>query len=105
MPPFFIPAAEGAAETDQVYDAIVKFNQLTDPERFYSLNYRHEGSPRVATVGTRHYLCGEVVLAILKEKQEGAQFLICTANRGVVRGVGIMIRADSALTATRFTDE
>ncbi|RWI54761.1 MAG: hypothetical protein EOR16_23550 [Mesorhizobium sp.] len=72
MPPFFIPAAEGQEQTDQVYAAVVAFNALVDPSRFYSISYSHNGKREVATVGEPHAINGETVLLILKERRDGA---------------------------------
>ncbi|RUV13037.1 MULTISPECIES: hypothetical protein [unclassified Mesorhizobium] len=103
MPPFFIPAAEGQEQTEQVYAAVVAFNHLVDPQRYYSISYTHNGRREVATVGEPHVINGEPVLLILKERRNGAPFLICTENRGVVRGGPILASGDWQTNAIDFT--
>ena len=105
MPPFFIPAAHGPEETERVYSAVAEFHELAKPYRFYSIRYSHNGRAEVATVGQPHVVNGEVVLLILKDRRDGAPYLICTENRGVARGGPILAGGDWQTVATGFDPE
>ena len=103
VPPFFIPHANGVEQTDQVYNGIVAFHQLQNPARYYSLSYRHNGLAEVARVGEPHRINGEVVVAILRNQDDASPYLICTANRGVLRGEPILAGGGWQTIATPFT--
>jgi hypothetical protein len=87
---FFIPAASDEANAEVVYDAIRKFNAeqmgaTLSNRRIYSLSGVHGGKPYIATVGKPYEPLGEVVVAILLDDTRNC-YLICTGNRGVIRG-------------------
>ena len=70
--------------------------------------YRHEGKSYDVEVGKPDPRIGEVVIAILEtvKTQEDTlpprPYLICTPNRGVMRGEPILIGRDEVLYATDF---
>ena len=88
----FIPFAEDEEQAARVYDAIRKFAeestgwQITD-RKILSLSYVHDGKEYHAEVGKPEQVTGEVVIAIL----ESNTYLVCTPNRGVVRGIPILV--------------
>jgi hypothetical protein len=87
---FFIPAAKDAAQAEEVYEGIRKFNSeqmgtTLSPRRIYYLSGVHDGKPFTATVGEMFERLREVVVAILLDTKRDVYF-ICTANRGVIRG-------------------
>lgn len=88
-PGFFIPFAETPEMGEDVYASVRAFMakvafRPTD-RRIYRVAYRHNGRDHVATVGERD-IDGETVIAILEAYNPGPLYMICTPNRGVVRG-------------------
>ena len=89
---FFVPYAENDAQSWRVLDAACKFNSVPVPRRkIQSIEYVHDGMSLTAQVGERmDRLYGEkdhVVLVILG----GDPYLVCLANRGVLRGKPIPV--------------
>ena len=87
---FFIPATKDAAQAEEVYEGVCKFNSeqmgaTLSPRRIYRLAGVHDGKPFTATVGEMFERLREVVVAILLDTKRDLYF-ICTANRGVIRG-------------------
>jgi hypothetical protein len=87
---FFIPAAKDAANAEEIYDSIRRFNSEQmgaelSLQRIYRLTGRHDGNPFTATVGETFERLSEPVVAILLDTTRDVYF-ICTANRGVLRG-------------------
>jgi hypothetical protein len=70
--------------------------------RIYSLSYHHEGNFYHAVVGEPHSLNGEPVIAILYEPVR-TLYQVCTPNRGVARGISILVGADSVESCVDFT--
>ncbi|MBZ5736926.1 hypothetical protein [Nocardioides mangrovi] len=101
---FFVPTASDDDEAEHVWAATRVFArdqlgwEVTD-RRIFQINYHHEGKPYVAEVGEPDPRTGETVLAIL----ESNAFLVCTRNRGVVRGEPILIGPEEVRTITDFT--
>lgn len=88
---FFVPAAKDAAQAEEVYEGIRKFNAKEmgaslSPRRIYSIGGTHNSKRFVATVGEPFESLGEPVIAILLDTSRNCYF-ICTPNRGVLRGV------------------
>lgn len=105
-PKFFIPAAEDKQQEDRVYDAIKEFLSSNlgadfDKRQVFCLNYVHEGKTYEAEVGKPHSLNGEVVIAILHEPVRRL-FHVCTANRGVFRGMSILVGKHSVRSCQNF---
>jgi len=100
---FFIPAEDNPEKAEGLYQAIKKFAQqnmaweITD-RRIRSIRYRHERKDLVATVGEPEPRTGEPVIAIL----ESTTFLVCTPNRGVLRGMPIMVGKHEVFTSEDF---
>lgn len=89
---FFVPNAENDAQSWRVLDAACKFNSVPVPRRkIQKIEYLHDGMSLTAQVGKpmdRHY--GEkdhVVLVIVGSDP----YLVCLANRGVLRGTPIVV--------------
>jgi hypothetical protein len=104
---FFVPAAHDSDEAERVWQATKTFmeeqhgwNRVTD-RRIFRLGYLHDGKHMEAEVGVVHPYgglvtwdeptgpTGEPVLVILES--DPAPFLVCTANRGVLRGEPILV--------------
>jgi hypothetical protein len=100
---FFIPAAKNEEQTENVYAAIKEFAKENlkwniQNDRIYSLQYRHNGREYIATVGDTETFTHDTVLAILKSNT----YLICTVNRGGLRGEPILVGYEEVLDITYF---
>ena len=94
---FFIPEAENETEALSVWKATRKFAEETlgwevSERRIFSIAYRHNGKDYYAEVGKPDPRIRELVLVIL----ESDTYLVCTANRGVLRGMPILVGRDEA---------
>lgn len=103
---FFIPHAQNEQKRDSIYRAIKEFakQQLEwdiNDRKIFSIQYRHDGKDHYAEVGKKeNYLGapGEEVIAIL----ESNTYLICTPNRGVMRGMPILVGKNDAYSVINF---
>jgi hypothetical protein len=106
---FFIPAAKDKAQEKNVYEGTRKFLSqelgaaFTD-RKVFSLRYRHDGKDYYAEVGKLHSLNQEPVIAILYEDMRSL-YHVCTPNRGVIRGMSILVGGHEVREATDFDRE
>ncbi len=89
---FFIPNAKDDKQAEEVYNGIIKFAEENlkwgvNTDRIYSIRYSHEGKDFLAKVGEVENRTKDLVLAILKS----TTYLICTINRGGLRGMPILV--------------
>ena len=97
---FFIPKAKDDAQAEEVWASVKKFAEDTldwdvSDRRIFSIAYQKRGKDYyVEVVGKPDPRNKELVVAIL----ESMTYLICTPNRGVLRGMPLLI-AESELTA------
>jgi hypothetical protein len=96
---FFIPFAKDQTQQQSVYAAIREFlskelGAIFSDSQIRVLDYTHEGTDYHAEVGKPHALNREPVIAILYEEQRNL-YHVCTPNRGVVRGMSILVGAHS----------
>ena len=85
---FFIPHAETPEQAEETYKAIKYFVQYDISERrIFRIEYIHNGIKHEAEVGAISTANGEEVIAIL----ESFVYLVCTPNRGVIRGIPIHV--------------
>ena len=92
---FFIHAAKDKEEEQSVYSAIKEFlgkelDARFDDRKVQKLHYVHDGKEYYTEVGQPHTLNGEPVIAILHEPGRNL-YHVCTTNRGVVRGISILV--------------
>ena len=90
---FFIPHAEDKVQEDSVYEATKKFAKETTgwdikDRKIYYIKWRHGREDCEARVGETQMRTGETVMAIL---ESNVTFLVCTPNRGVIRGMPILV--------------
>ncbi len=92
---FFVPAVKDEADAEMVWEATKKFAEemlgwKISERRIFSIAYRHEGKDYHVEVGKPDPRSHELVVAIL----ESTTYLVCTPNRGVVRGIPILVGQD-----------
>lgn len=103
---FFIPKITDDKTAEQFLDGIIKYAEETTgrkvkPRRIYSIRYDYHGKTYMATVG--EVLEGEgLVTAILESDQT---YLVCTPERGVLRGSPILVGRNTAIKVTDFSPE
>ncbi len=99
---FYIPNVTDPRKAEEIYQATRKFAAETtgwriEQRRIRSIKFRDHGKMVVATVGKLEPMEGALVIAIL----ESTTYLICTPNRGVLRGSPMMVGKDEV---TDFED-
>lgn len=88
---FFLPEYP-AGDAERAYEAIRRFvgeGGILSPRRIYKLAFKHNGTLRFAQIGREDPLGGELLTAILYLPKRDL-YLLCTPNRGVLRGDPIM---------------
>jgi len=89
---FFIPGQSDETKAEELYKGIKMFAKdnvrwdISD-RRIFSLDFRDQGKPCHVEVGKRHPITGEIVVAIL----DSNCYLVCTPNRGVARGMPLLV--------------
>jgi hypothetical protein len=96
----------GGLQEQHVYDGIKKFlseelGAVFSDRQISSLTYVHEGKDYYAEVGKTHALNGERVIAILYEDAREL-YHVCTPNRGVARGISILVGLNDVRFARDF---
>jgi len=92
---FFIPAAKDSEQADRVYHSIKAFlieqdfSPLSD-DRIYRLDSYHNGKNYKYRIGDRDQEIREPIIAILYHPAREL-YLVCTTNRGVARGMPILV--------------
>jgi hypothetical protein len=102
---FFIPHADTPELEEHLLQATKDFAQKTTgwtigPRRIYSIRYRHDGRDYKATVGQPEPRTHEEVIAIL----DSNTYLVCTPNRGVLRGEPMLVGKDEVYASEDFTE-
>ena len=100
---FFVPATVDDVEAQVVWDATRRFAEdslgwVVSERRIFSIGFQHEGKSYHAEVGKPDPHVGETVIAIL----ESNSYLVCTQNRGVVKGMPILVGRDDQNEVTEF---
>ncbi len=95
MTAFFLPNFDDPTKAEDVFAQVRKFNEeemdaTLAEQRFYQIDYTHDGKHYVATVGELEQVEGETVICILLDTKRGVYF-VCTRNRGVVIGQPILV--------------
>jgi len=122
QPLFFIPFVDDPAQAEELWQGTKSFmeeqhgwNAVTD-NRIFRLDYTHNSKEMEAEVGQSHayghpftwdYVpdyddpkAGEYVVAILENA--GGPFLVCTNNRGFMRGEPILVGAGDLTRVVYF---
>ncbi len=101
---FFVPAARDEAEAESVYQSIVKFHDASsEGPRVCALQWKHNGQIMTCAVGAPlpdYFGTGrDPVVAIV---DCGRLYKVCTANRGVLRGEGVLAGKSEDTVPTFF---
>jgi len=94
---FFIPHAKDEKQAEKVLQGIIKFAKeeigwdITN-RRIFSISYTHEGKKYHSEVGQIDDRVSEEVIAIL----ESHIYFVCTPNRGVIRGMPVLVGREEA---------
>ncbi len=98
----FVPKVKDEKQSEEYYNGIVKYNKDIVGEvsgrKIYSLTYKHNNKKYTAVVGENDEIENEPIIAIL----ESRTFLICTPNRGVIRGTPILVGHDEIISVEDF---
>lgn len=102
---FFVPEAENETEALSVWKATRTFAEETlgwevTERRIFSISYRHDGTDYYVQVGKPDPRIGELVLVIL----ESNTYLVCTPNRGVLRGMPVLVGRNEVKSTTDFLE-
>ncbi len=102
---FFIPKAKDETQAQEVWKSVKKFAERTldwevSDRRIFSITYQKHGKDYYVEVGKLDPRNGELVIAIL----ESITYLVCTPNRGVLRGIPILISESELTDITDFLD-
>ena len=102
---FFIPKAKDDVQAQEVWDAVKKFAEENlgwdvSDRRIFSIAYQKRGNDYYVEVGKPNPRNGEIVIAIL----ESVTYLVCTPNRGVLRGMPILVGESELKDITDFPD-
>lgn len=89
---FFVPACDSAEEAEKVWEATRTFAQENlgwevGEKRIFRITGVHDGKAIDCEVGKAEPYEGNTVIAIL----ESNAYLVCTPNRGVLRGEPILV--------------
>ena len=100
---FFVPITKDEVEAEAVWEAIRRFAEDNlgweiSERRIFSIAYQHHGQAYYVEVGKPDPRVKEPVLAIL----ESNTYLVCTPNRGVVRGIPILVGQDKVENIADF---
>lgn len=101
---FFVPAASSAEEALKVYEATRQFSEeqlgrKTKPKRIERICFDHDGHTWEAVVGEQFTEINELVIAIFEMDQ---LFIVCTPNRGVLRGEPYLVGKNSTRHYAEF---
>jgi hypothetical protein len=101
---FFIPQVDDKNEAEKFYNDMKTFAkdnlqwEITE-RRIFKIKYEHGSKRHNAEVGDYDTMTGEIVLAIF----ESQSYLICTPNRGGLKGTPIL--AGSPFSVTDFEQD
>ena len=104
---YFIPIIGNKTEAE-MYETIQTFiekemgSKVTD-RKIYFLENHHGGKTWQYKVGDVAVINGELIYAIL-EMQRGNLFCVCTENRGIRRGIPLLVGANEVREIVDFED-
>ena len=107
-----VPGADGLETTDEeLYEAIVQFAEESQgakvsDDRIQGIRYRepdpkYEKDMYEIEVGEHHPINNEMIEAILLDELRDC-YLVCTPNRGVARGMPILVGDEKIIDIKQF---
>ena len=102
---FFIPKTKDDTQAQEVWASVKKFAEETldwevSDRRIFSMTYQKHGKDHYVEVGKPDPRNAELVIAIF----ESITYLVCTPNRGVLRGMPILIGKPELKDITDFRE-
>lgn len=101
---FFVPHADTPQLAREVYEAIKAFSEqnlgTVSNRKIFRIEFRDRGKDCVAQVGMVTSINGEEVMAILE--QTNKYYLVCTYNRGVVKGLPMLVGTNEVWSVEDF---
>ena len=103
---FFVPATKDSQEAEKAYLALRRKMAQTHgytpgPARLYQLVYEDNGQEYTETVGEASAFGGERIVAIFQAEDK---YFVCTANKGVVKGLPMMVGDWAVVRVVPFED-
>jgi len=103
---FFVPPEMDFKKAESLYQSIKSFlgdqgHTSLSEERIYELKSYHNGKDYKYRIGENDREIHEVIVAILYEPGREL-YLVCTPNRGVLRGMPILVGKDERRGLTLF---
>lgn len=100
---FFVPTTKDDNQAEELYEVIKKSVQVTmgidiGSQRIFALTCFKKGKEYQVEVGKPDPATGDTVMAIL----ESFTYLVCTPNRGVLRGIPVLYGKQDVLSVTYF---
>ena len=100
---FFVPGVKDEAQAQYIWEGTKKFAEETllwkvTDRRIFSISYIDNRRNVTAEVGKPAPETGETVFVIL----ESTTYLVCTANRGVRRGMPLLVGKHEVYAITDF---
>ncbi len=100
---FFLPHTNDDQQAEIVYQGIKRYASRATglaiaDQKIFKIAFAHREREYQAEVGRVEEVSGEIIVAIL----ESDMFMICTANRGIVRGRPIMVEKGKVHTIEYF---
>ncbi|WP_128545181.1 hypothetical protein [Larkinella soli] len=103
---FFVPGTKDEKEAENVYSILrknmVKKGYQPNDSRIYEIEFDDNGMRLTETVGKPSSSAGESVVAIFNS---GDLYLICTTNRGVLRGLPMLAGEWAIVRVETFESE
>ena len=108
-PPFFVPHAVDREQSESVWQSVREFMRMqgfaTSERRVYSIGFTKDGVDYVETVNSTSRYFHEPVFVILEATGPSVVgFLLCSPNRGVLRGEPAMVGGQNVWDVRDFAD-
>jgi hypothetical protein len=103
---FFIPIIKDEKQFESVYKSIKDFAHdsmgwTIENDRIYEIQFKDKQEYVTVTVGKRCPITNQRIYAILKSHNS---YLICTTNRGVIRGIPVLVGIDDIMSIKHFDE-
>ncbi|MFD0044729.1 hypothetical protein ACFVGV_06015 [Pseudarthrobacter scleromae] len=105
--PFFIPEVDEAEMAESIYESTRKnlLGESVPDRRIQRLDYEHNGQKFRAEVGEQDQGGEGTVMAIFGPSSPRNLYYVTTLDRGMLRGIPIMVGAGEVRKVYEFLDE